>query len=233
MFATSHNSASAAGCIWASFVVNLLLGPVASVPIPTTVVTLDVELIYRNACIELVSPDGLCAPITLLDHRWASDHFIHTCHTVVRCTKNFLRFDVVTFSAPYTWTSIEAQIIGIIWSCNSCYSLANCLSTLAFADFEIFCTQKALFFLQNRFSASSSAVRDRSEWFCWLTSVENVHDSRTAPITISSEAASIAVFLSLLELSRIDVQCTAGILILPLITFRCQEMLVNESNGLE
>ena len=92
----------------------------------------------------------------------------------------------VTFPALYTQTSIAAQILWIFCAHNWWDSLANCFSTLAFTDFDIFCFRNAPFGLQNCFSALSSAVRDRSEWFCWLTSRENSHNARTTQITISS-----------------------------------------------
>jgi hypothetical protein len=38
----------------------------------------------------------------------------------------------------------------------------------------------------NRFSESTSTVRLRSEWLCWLTSRQNSPCARTAPVTIAS-----------------------------------------------
>jgi len=163
----------------------------------------------------------------------ASDHMVATRQTLFRCAWNWVLFDVVTFSVPYSWTSIAAPILRIFCSHKWWDSLANSSSTLAFTDFDIFWSRKAPFFLYNRFSASSSAARVRSEWFCWLTSRENSHNARTAPITISSEADSAAVFLASWEQSRIGAQFTASVLIMPRISFPCQELLVIESNGLE
>jgi len=124
----------------------------------------------------------------------ASDHMVAACWAVFRRTWNCLRFDVLTFTAPYSWICISAWILWIFRSRKWWDSFADSSSTLAFTDFDIFWPRKAPFILWNQFSGSSGAVRDRSKWFCWLTSRENSHDARTAPITISSEAVSATVF---------------------------------------
>jgi len=163
--------------------------------------------------------------------RSASDHMVAVCWALFRRTWNCLCFGVVIFSALYSWTSIAARILWIFCSRKWWDSLGNWSSTVAFADFDIFWSRKAPFLLSNRFSASSSAARDRSEWFCWLTSRENSHNTRTAPITISSEAVSAAVFPASWEQSRIGAQFTASVLIMRRNCFPCQEPLFIESNG--
>ena len=155
------------------------------------------------------------------------------CQAQFRRTWKCLHFVILIFSAPNTWSSITVQILWIFCCRNWWNSQANCSSTLAFADFDIFSSRNAPFFLYNRFSALSSAVRDRSEWLCWLTSRENSHDAHTAPITISSEAVSATAFPSSLEQSRIGAQFTASVLIMPRISFPFQELLFSEWNGIE
>jgi len=212
----------------------MLPGPVASVPTSSN----GHRLWYRNdfstslhvaAVTWWISRSN--RSITLC--RWASDYMVASGRTQFRHTWNCLHFDVVTFSASYSWTSIAAWILWIVCSHHLWDSLANWFATLAFAVFGIFCSRKALFLLKNRFSASCSAVRDRLEWFCWLTSRENSHNTRTSPITISSEAISATVFPPSWEQSRIGAQFTASVLIMPQMSFPCQEPLLIESNGVE
>jgi len=165
--------------------------------------------------------------------RSASDHLVGACWALFRRTWNCLRFVVETFSAPYTCTSISAQILWIFCCRNWWDSPVNSSASLAIADFDIFCSRIAPFFLYTRLSSSSSAVRDTSQWFCWLTSRENSHKAHPAPITISSEAVSAAVFLSSLEQSRIGAKFNASVLIMSQIVFPRQEVLFIESNGLK
>jgi len=99
--------------------------------------------------------------------------------------------------------------------------------------FRHFLFSKSTLLCVTRFSASSTAVRDRSESFCWQTSRENSHNACTAPITISSEAVSAGVFPSSLQQSRIGAQFIASDLIMPRSYFPCQELLFIGSNGLE
>lgn len=107
---------------------------------------------------------------------------------------NFNSCGEVTFSAPYTRTSIAAQMLCILCSYNWCDSLANWSCTLAFPDFNIFCSWKAPLCWYNYPSTSSSTIRDRLEWFCSLTNTENSHNVYTAQITISSEPLSAIDF---------------------------------------
>jgi len=127
------------------------------------------------------------------------------------------------FSAPYTRASIAARIWWIISPHNWRDSVAHRSSTLAFEHFNIFCSQHIPFFRYNHWSELCSALRDRFQWLCWLTRRENSHNARTAPITISSDAFSAAVFTSTLEESRIGTQLTARVLIIPWISYlaRC------------
>jgi len=138
--------------------------------------------------------------------RSASEHVVAACLALFRRTWNCLHFDVVTISAPYTRTSIAAQIIEIYCSCNWWDSITNCSFTLVFAHFDIFWSLTTPVFLSNPSSVSSSTMRDKSEWFCSLTRRENSHNTHTTPITISSEAVSAGGFLLSLEKSRIAVQ---------------------------
>jgi len=174
-----------------------------------------------------------CCNYSIALCRSASDHMVAACRGLFRRTWNCLHLDVVTFSAPYSWTSIAARILWIICSPKWWDSLANGSSILAFADFDIFWSRMAPYFLCNCFCASSSAARDRSEWFCWLTSWENSHNTRIAPITILTEAVSTALFPASWEQARIGAQFTTSGLIMPRISFPCQEQLFIESNGLE
>jgi len=96
-----------------------------------------------------------------------------------------------------------------------------------------FLFSKRTHFIAKSVQCMSRAVRERSEWFCWLTSRKNWHDAHTAPIAISSEAVWATVFLSSLEQSRIGAQFTASAVILPQISFPCQELRFTKSNGLE
>jgi len=216
MFTTPWSSSSAALFIWASDWGNVLLGQVSLV------------LTSWNSCCswcwnewwKSLHLTGVIWWISRSNHsiarsQSASDHLDAACCTLFRRTWNCLHFDVVTFSALYTRTSIAAQILWMFCACNWWKSLVNSSFTLAFADFDIFWSWKALFFMSTHFCASSSAVRDRFEWFCWLTSRENSHNACTAPNTISSKAVSAGVLLSSLEQSRIGAQFTASDLIMP------------------
>jgi hypothetical protein len=156
-----------------------------------------------------------------------------TCQALFRHPWNSFCFVVVTFSVQYTWTSIAAWIEWMICSRNRWDSLASSSSTWAFTDLDIFCSVNAPFFLLNRFIASFSAVRNRSEWFCWLTSREKSHHARTAPITISSEAVSVNLFPSALRLSTIGAYFTVSDLIMPRISLPCPGLHFTEWNGVE
>jgi len=162
----------------------------------------------------------------------AYDQVIATCRGPFRRTSNCLRFVVETFPIPSTRTSIAAQILWRICLHNWWNSVANGSSTVTFTDFNIFWSQNILFFWQNPLSASSSALRDRSERFCSPTSRENSHDACTAPVTIASEAALAAVSPSSLEQTRIGMQFTECALIIQQVSLPCHAMLFNESNGL-
>ena len=165
--------------------------------------------------------------------RSTSDHLVATCWALVRRTWNCLRFNVVTFSATYTWTSIAAHSLWILCSRKWWDLLANIIFTLAFADFNIFWSQKASFCLLNRISTLSSAVRNWSEWFCWLTSRENSPNARSVPITIFSEAVTVGVLPSSYEQSGIGTQLTDSVLNMRRICLPYQELLFIESNDLE
>jgi len=234
MFTSLYASSSAAVFIWANFLVNVLLRPVALV------------LTSCNCCRSLGWND-LSKSLRLVGVTWwishsnrsialcqsASDHMVAHCLALFRRTWNCHGFDVVTIAAPYSWTSIAAPILWNFCSHNSWDSLANSSSTLAIADFNIFSSWKAPFALQNLFSAPSSVARDRSEWFRWLTSRENSHNAHTAPILNSSEAVSTAVFQACWQQSRIGAQFTASVLIMPQLSFPGQELIFNESNGVK
>jgi len=212
-------------CFWDRLALSWLL---------LIVVARDIGIIYRKACVWEVSSDGFRAAITRLP---SSDQLLTIWLQLVRpfsgAPEIVLIFDVVTFSAPYTRTSIATQILWIFCARNWWNSVANSSFILAFEDFDIFWSQKAPCPLYNCFNASSSAVRDRSEWFCWLTSRKNSRNARTAPITISSAAVSAGAFQSYLEQSRIAGQFTASVLILHWISLPCQELLLIESNGID
>jgi len=234
MFTAPQASSSAAVSIWASFLASVLLGPVVLVP---TFCNCCGSWCWNNVSKRLC----LTSVIWWLSYSYgsiafsqsASDHVVAHRRALFRNTWNFLRCDVVTFSAPHTRTCIAARISWIFCFRNCSDSVANCSFTSAVADFNIFRSRKAPVFFWYCFSASSSAVRDRSGWFCWLTSRENSHNARTAPITISSEAVSAGVYLSFLEQSKIGVHFTASVLNMPQISLPYQELLFIESNCLE
>jgi len=92
---------------------------------------------------------------------------------------------------------------------------------------------KSPFICRNCFSTTSSALRDRLEWLCWLTSREKSHNTHTAPITMSSEAVSATLFPSTLEQTSSGVQSAESILIMPQISCPYQLTLFGELNGLE
>jgi hypothetical protein len=75
-------------------------------------------------------------------------------------------------------------------------------------------------------------VSDREVRLYWLTCREDSPNACTAPITMSAEAVSSAVFLSCLEQSHNGVQFTASVLIMCWISTLCSELLVAKFNGL-
>jgi len=81
----------------------------------------------------------------------------------------------------------------------TCDHYAGWSCTLPIADNDIFCTRRIPVLWLNSIVASSSALKDRSEWVCWLTRSENSHEDHTAPITIASEALSTTAFLLSLQ----------------------------------
>jgi len=233
LFSAPSTSSCAAVCISASVLENVLAGPVGLV------------LTSCNSCRSWCWNDWLkssrltgviwsisCSSRSFPISSSAFNHFIAACWTLFRCTQNFLCPGIVTFSAPYTWPCIAAQVWWIICSRNWWSSLANSSSTLNFGEFDIFYSPKAPISFHNPFCVWPSAVRDRSEWFCGLTSGEKIHYACIAPITIASEADSAADFQSSLEKSRIRAQFTSSLLMMPRISSPCQELLVIESNDL-
>ena len=234
MFTAPETSSPMAVFIWATVLVIALLGLAAWVPISCN---------SRRGwfCNNLSRSSRLTAVTWCISHsnrsfavyQSPSDLAVAACWALFRCTWNCLGFGIGTFLAQYTRTSIAMLIISIFCSCNWWDSVANCLSTLALADFNIFYSRNAHICFYIRFSSSSHAVRDRSEWFCWLTSRENSHNACTAPITISSQAVSTGVILSSLERSRIVAQFSTSVVIMPGISVPCQERLSIESNASE
>jgi len=186
--------------MWVSFLGNILLDPVALVPTSCN----SCGLWCWNNLLKRLHSAGVawwisCSNCIFALCQSASDRMVGACWALIRRTSNSLRLVVVTVSAMYTRTPIAAWILWIFCLCNWLHSLANCSCTVVFTRFHIFYSRKVPFVWQNPFSALCSAVRDRSKWFCWLTSWENEHNDRTAPITISSEDVSAAVFWLSLE----------------------------------
>jgi len=180
MFTAPWASSSAEVFIWANILANMLLGPVALVPTSCSSCHSGCwNKLSNSVCLEGVTWWILRSNCSIALCQSASDYMIAACQALFRCTWNCLRFEFVTFSTPYSWPFIAARIWWILFSRNWWDSLANISSTLAFADFDIVWSRKAPCFLKNHFSTSSSAARDRSEWFCWLTSRENSHNART------------------------------------------------------
>jgi len=148
MFATLWASSFAAVVIWASNLANMLLGPVALVP---TCCNCCHSRCWNNSSKSLGSA-GVAWEISNTNRSlalwWsASDHMLTARRALSTRTWNYFCFDVVTFSAPYSWTSIAARIVWIFCSWNWWDALANSSSTLAFADFDIFWSRKAPSFL--------------------------------------------------------------------------------------
>jgi len=125
--------------------------------------------------------------------RSSTHHSVEVCLALFSSTTNCLHFVEVTCSAQYTWAFLAAWFYSFFRSCNRWNYLGNYWSTVAFTDFNIVCAWNAPFHLKNCFSASSSAVRDKSEWLCWLTSREYSHNANTAPHSIARETLSTVV----------------------------------------
>jgi hypothetical protein len=165
----------------------------------------------NSLCLADVTWWSSCSNRSIAFWRSESDQVVAACQTLIRRTWNCLHFVQKTISAPSTMAYIAGRILWIICSHHRLFSVAHRSSTVAFAEFDIFYSGKMPLFRWNRFSASSSALRDRFEWFCWLTSSENSHNARTAPITNSSEADSAAAFQSHVKQTGIEAQFTASV----------------------
>jgi len=189
---------------WARCLANVLLGPVASVRTSgNNCGSWCRNHLSNSLCLTGVTRWILCSTCSFTLNRSASAHLVATCWAQFNLTWHCLRFVVGTLSALFTWISIAAWMVSIFWSWNWWNSVANSSSSLDFAPYDIAWSHKAPRIEFNGFRASSSAVRDWSELFYWLTRRESCHNGHTAPIAISSEAVSTAVFLSSLEHSRI------------------------------
>jgi len=119
IFATPYTTSSAAVFIGVSFLANMLLRPVALVPTSSNS--------CRSWCwINLSKTLPLTGVIWWISRsnrsialcRSGAEHFVAACRARFRRTWNCISFDVVTFSAPYTWTSIAAQSVWICCSRN-------------------------------------------------------------------------------------------------------------------
>ena len=158
---------------------------------------------------------------------------VAACRALFRCTWNCLLFDVVTFSALYSWTSIAARILWIFCSSKWWDSLANSSSTWAFPDFDIFKSREAHCCVWNHFTASSTSARNWSKWFCSLTSTENSHNARTTSFARSSEAVTATDYPASSEQSTSGAEFTASVLFMLRISFPSQELLFIKSDGVE
>jgi len=232
LFTTTQASSSAAIFNCVSVCAIVLLGPVA------------LDLTPWNSCMSWCwntlsnsySWVGACGWILRFNRSislcWLpSNHMVAACRALIRHTCNCLHFDIVTISTAHTWTWIGQWILRIIGSRNWWDALANSSPSMSFTDFDTFCSWQSPSSLEYHISASSSAVRDGSEWFCWLTRRENSHNAHTTPITISLQTVSSTVSLACNEQSRSCVQFTASVLIMPWISFPSQETLCNELNS--
>jgi hypothetical protein len=198
-----YTLSSAAACLRASSLANMRLALVALVLTSCNRYCSQCwKNVSRSLPLEGVTWRILRSNRSIAFWRSASNQVVATCQAIFRSTWNRLHFVVETISAPYRRASIAAQILWIFCSHNRWNFLANRSSTWAFADFDSFFSRTIPFFWEHCSSASSSALRDRSEWFCWLTSRENWHNAQTAPITISSKTVLAAVFRSSLELNE-------------------------------
>jgi hypothetical protein len=133
----------AAVFVWASFLLNVLPGLVALVPTAWDRccswcwITLS-KFLCLPGVIWWISLSNCCYALW-----WStSDHLVVACRALFKCTWNCLRFDIVTFWARYTRTSIAARIVCMYCSHNRCDSIANSSFTLAFADFDIVSSRK-------------------------------------------------------------------------------------------
>jgi hypothetical protein len=98
----------------------------------------------------------------------------------------------ILFGPP--WTSTVAWIFWISGFLNCWNAVANCSSTLAYADFNIYGFQKTPLFWVNWLNVSSNVWGEWWKSFYWLTQWEHYHNTSTALISISLKAMSCAVF---------------------------------------
>jgi len=148
MFATPYTSSSAAVFIWASCFANMLLGRVTWVLTSSTW--------CRSWCLNNVLKSLHLTGVTwwILRYNYSfalgrspSDRLVATCRALFMGTCSCLHFVGVIVSDPYTWTNMAARILRIFYSHNWSDTHANFSSTLAFAEFDIFCCRISPFFL--------------------------------------------------------------------------------------
>jgi len=160
-FATSSALSFAVVLVCATFLANVLLGPVALVQ---TFCNSCCSWYWNYLLISLFLPGVtkwiLCSNYTVAFGLSASDQVVATCPARFRRTLNCIHIVVVTVSAPDTWSSIAAWILRIFCPHNWWDSLANCSSSWAFADFDIVCSHIVPFVQYIGMSASSSTLRD-------------------------------------------------------------------------
>jgi len=188
--------------------------------LPETAVAHDVGIIYLQACISLASLERFRTPHALFPSddqhlsKWLLLVGLYSGAPEIGNDLLWNPFQPHSQGPPLQHESYESFV-----RVPERDSIAHRLSNLAFRDFDIWCSQKIPFFWWHCLCALPSALRDRSQWFCWLTSRESSHNARTAPSTISSEAAYTAVFQSSLEQTVMWAQFTDSVLIIPWISF--------------
>jgi len=201
--------------------------------LPTIVVNHNVGLIYQKACVCQLSPDGYITNGSCPFCLSVSDYTVASCPAPFRRTWIFIHLVLVSFLAWWTSTCITSQLLWIIGSCNWWDFLSRWLFTLDFTEFDNFKSWKVLFCIWNRFSASSSAIRDSFDWFWWWTGKENWHNAPTDSRTDSLEAVSASGVLSALEQSGFGARFTTSVPSMPQISFLRHELLSTWYNGLE
>jgi len=210
----------------------MLLGPSALVPTPHNRCWLWCwNTLMKSVRFTVVSRWSWSSTHSIALWWSASDQVVAACWALLRRTWNCLSCVVQIYSTLYTGASIAAQIFCIFCLRNWWDSVANRLLTLAFTDFNIFCSHKIHVFWYNHWSVLSSTWTDRSNWFCWLTSIDNAHGGCTGSITSSSQDFCGEVFPSSLEQWWIGAKLTASILIIPQISSLCQVPHCKDLNG--
>lgn len=134
------------------------------------------------------------------------------CQSLLWYTWTCLNIIVVTFAAPYTDTSIAVQHLWMFCSLIQCGPVANLSFNLPVVDLDIVDPSNSRFIWDVHSSGLSCALRNGSEWLCWVTGRGCYQNAYTVHITISSEPVSSDHFPFVVRLRIIWItnycQCT-------------------------